>query len=148
MFRVIAHYAPSTHPDRDPQARYGGSISYDYATVAYDANSGATLWRARYNAAGNKESQDEPNSIAVSLDGSRVFVTGNTIAQFNRDYATVAYEATTGAKLWVKLYNGAGNDDDAGLALAPSPDSSAVFVTGYSSGAEGNLDYTTLAYAQ
>jgi hypothetical protein len=32
MFRVIAHYAPSTHPDREPQARYGGSISYDYAT--------------------------------------------------------------------------------------------------------------------
>jgi hypothetical protein len=34
MFRVIAHYAPSIHPDRDPQARCGGSISYDYATRA------------------------------------------------------------------------------------------------------------------
>ena len=34
MFRVIAHYPPSNHPDRDPQARYGGSISYDYATRA------------------------------------------------------------------------------------------------------------------
>jgi hypothetical protein len=34
MYRVIAHYPPSTHPDRDPQARYGGSISYDYATRA------------------------------------------------------------------------------------------------------------------
>jgi hypothetical protein len=34
MFRVIAHHPPSTHPDRDPQARYGGSITYDYATRA------------------------------------------------------------------------------------------------------------------
>ena len=34
MYRVIAHYAPSDHPDRDPQARYGGSITYDYATRA------------------------------------------------------------------------------------------------------------------
>ena len=34
MFGVIAHYPPSDHPDRDPQHRYGGSISYDYATRA------------------------------------------------------------------------------------------------------------------
>ena len=34
MYRVIAHYPPSTNPDRDPQARHGGSITYDYATRA------------------------------------------------------------------------------------------------------------------
>jgi hypothetical protein len=34
MFRVIAHYPPSNHPELDPQARYGGSITYDYATRA------------------------------------------------------------------------------------------------------------------
>lgn len=34
MYRVIAHYPPSDHADRDPQHRYGGSITYDYATRA------------------------------------------------------------------------------------------------------------------
>jgi hypothetical protein len=34
MYRVIAHYPPSDHPDREPQARHGGSITYDYAARA------------------------------------------------------------------------------------------------------------------
>jgi len=34
MYRVIAHYPRCPHPDCDPQARYGGSISYDYETRA------------------------------------------------------------------------------------------------------------------
>jgi hypothetical protein len=34
MYRIIVHYPPSTHPDRDPQARHVGSITYDYATRA------------------------------------------------------------------------------------------------------------------
>ena len=34
MFRVIVHHPPSDHPDRDPQHRCGGSISYDYETRA------------------------------------------------------------------------------------------------------------------
>ena len=56
----------------------------DYATIAYDAATGADLWVNRYTA---------PNSfaysIAVSPDGSKVFATGRS----KGDYITVAYAA-------------------------------------------------------
>jgi hypothetical protein len=34
MFCVIAHYPPSDAADRNPAHRFGGSISYDFATRA------------------------------------------------------------------------------------------------------------------
>ena len=55
------------------------------------------------------------------------------------DYATVAYDASTGAKLWVKRYNGPGNGDDVAHALGVSPDGSQVFVTGLTAGCDGQL---------
>src|SRR5205807_6051078 len=78
----------------------------DFATVAYDAATGAQLWGVRYN--DPYDNQDEPLAIAVSPGGSKVFVTGLSYQGQARadDYATVAYDASTGAQLWASRYNG------------------------------------------
>ena len=109
----------------------------DYATVAYSASTGARLWVQRYNGF------DSASAVAVSPGGSRVFVTGASQGtRSGPDYATVAYSAATGARLWVARYNGPANGDDAARSVAVSPSGSAVHVTG--SSYPGS---TTLAYS-
>ena len=101
-----------------------------------------TLWVTRYD-----HHQEVAASIAVSSDGSIVFVTGwSTGKGSGKDYATVAYDAPTGATLWVKRYDGPGNGDDVATSVAVSPDGSKVFVTGVSDGGPTNSDYATIAY--
>jgi outer membrane protein assembly factor BamB len=110
--------------------------------VAYDASSGAKLWARRYRTGGSASGVD----LGVSADGSKVFVTGTGDgATSGSDYATVAYDASSGAKLWARSYRRPG-EDYAG-ALAASPDGSAVFVTGSSQGSTSGRDYATVAYA-
>src|SRR5439155_15895917 len=92
----------------------GRVTGFDYATVAYDASTGAKLWVARF-----KRGRDA-RSVAVSPDGSNVFVTGGSDGIINGiDYATGAYDASTGVKLWAKRYDGPENggavDDTAEL---------------------------------
>src|SRR5437660_6266865 len=124
---------------------YGTALVTDYATVAYDAATGARQWVARYNGPPGSLS-NVPSSVAVSPDGTKVFVTGkSTVGQFG-DYATVAYDAATGHQLWVKGYNGPGNNDDGATAVAVSPSSRTVYVTGYSWGNGTATDYATIAY--
>src|SRR5439155_8075615 len=79
----------------------------------------------------------DARAVAASPDGARVFVTG----QVNHGdgltyYGTVAYNATTGARLWAQFF-------DRGALLPPldhpnalqvSPDGTKVFVTGESLG--------------
>jgi hypothetical protein len=123
---------------------------YDYATLAYDASTGSRLWLRRYNGPGNVS--DTAYAIAVTPDGAAVVVTGFSdvpsgyCPQNGCNYATVAYSAATGAQRWVKRYNGPGQAEDIALAVATSPDSSKVFVTGYSIGLTSDFDYATLAY--
>jgi hypothetical protein len=120
----------------------GSGTRDDYATVAYDAQTGAQLWASRYDGGG-----DVDEARAVGADGSKVFVTGRSRssgAEF--DYATVAYDAATGGQLWVARYHGPGHDEDDARALAASPDGSKVFVTGWSVGSNATEDYATIAY--
>ena len=119
-----------------------GPSGPDFATVAYDAASGARLWVARYDGGPG----DTARALAVSADGSKVFVTGESIGSGGWDYATVAYDAATGAQLWVARYNGPGNGEDHGSALGVSQDGSRLFVTGPSRGSGGDLDFATVAY--
>ena len=123
-----------------------GSTGYsDYATVAYDSSSGSRLWVRRYDGPGH--GSDYAYALAVNPDGSRVFVTGHSEGTTSFvDYATLAYDALTGVRLWTNRYTGPGNQTDVALAMALRPDGSNVFVTGYSQGATGGLDYATVAY--
>jgi DNA-binding beta-propeller fold protein YncE len=123
----------------------GMASGYDFTTIAYRAATGGTRWTRRYNGPG--DGFDQPTSIGVSPDGSAVFVTGASRGSGSRlDYATVAYEASTGARLWVKRYDGPGHGIDYATALAVSPDGARVFVTGYSPGSGSGDDYATIAY--
>ncbi len=123
----------------------GGTRS-DFGTIAYDAATGGQLWMSRYNGPG--DGTDEPFAIAVSPDGARVYVTGRIYvsALANNDYATVAYEAATGAQVWVRRYSGPGEGDDRAESLGVSPDGTRVYVTGRSPGSLAVSDFATLAY--
>src|SRR4029077_3977981 len=118
----------------------------DYATVAYDAATGAQLWVMRYDGPGH--STDAANSIAASPNGKAVYVTGFSYGtNTSDDYATIAYNAATGAQLWIKRYDSPGHVDDEAWSLAVSPSGETVFVTGNSHRtSHSGTDYTTVAY--
>jgi hypothetical protein len=138
----------------------GASQEWDYATVAYAAATGGQLWVSRYD--GPADGTDGPAAIAVSPSGGTVFVTGRSVgvkgtptSAGRTDYATVAYDAVTGAQLWVARY--AGHDNGVygyvseATALAVSPDRGTIYVTGYNGSpcqpcVRGAQDYVTIAY--
>ena len=125
--------------------RSRGAVDYAYATVAYGSSTGEVLWSKRYD--GPDDSGSEARTIGVSADGSVVFVSGASYGSTSSlDYATVAYDASTGARLWEKRYNGPLNSHDEANALGVSPDGSSVFVTGYSYGLAQRADYATVGY--
>src|SRR6266702_1696999 len=97
---------------------------------------GTQLLVSRYTGSGS--STDVAFAVAASPDGKTVFVTGQP------GYTTIAYDAATGAQLWVKHYV-AGTSPKAVVA---SPDGSTVYVTGTSpgTGTLGHPDYVTIAY--
>ena len=127
-------------------ASIGTNNGYDYATVAYSTATGAQLWVDRYNGASN--GGRGANSVAVS--GTTVFVTGSSYggSTANYEYTTIAYNAATGAQLWVERYDGPGSGDDQAYSVAVSPTGGTVFVTGYTDTAStsAGYEYTTIAY--
>jgi DNA-binding beta-propeller fold protein YncE len=129
----------------------GTATDEDYRTVAYDAATGARRWSARYNGPANR--RDEPNAIAVSPDGSKVFVTGQSddAPPGGCSYATVAYNAANGRQLWVSRYQGVttqGYSTAFAYAVAPSPDGQTVFVTGSDAYGEATIAYNATTGAQ
>jgi len=90
-------------------------------TVAYSTATGARQWATTYppdNAGG------PGNVIAVSPDGTRVYVTGWQGA------VTIAYAAGTGKRLWVSRVNHERVSLD---GLAVSPDGATVYQAGHGS---------------
>ncbi len=122
----------------------GGYLNY--VTFAYRASDGAVLWGRRYSSGALHN--DVATAIAVSRDGTKVFVTGYSDGSgAGSDYITAAYGAANGAALWIRRYDGTGHGNDTPSAIAVSPDSTKVFVTGYSTGGDANADYLTYAYS-
>jgi hypothetical protein len=120
---------------------YGGPAGSDFATVAYDSTTGDELWISREDGQGDAYSY----ALGVSPDGSTIFVTGSGAAPDNDDYATVAYDSGTGARLWAHRARARGVDS--AYALAVSPDGASIFVTGQVQvRADGRGDYGTIAY--
>ena len=114
-----------------------------YALVAYDTATGHELWAATYRQA--QKGTSYIHGVAVSPDGSTVFVTGVTSV----GYVTIAYDAATGAQLWLASYANPADPAAGGgaSAIQVSPDGAAVFVTGVSSAPSGDSGIATLAYS-
>lgn len=105
----------------------GSGTSYDYLTIKYAPN-GDTLWTRRYNGPGNLD--DYAQDLALDASGN-IFVIGYSAGNgTSDDFATIKY-APDGDTLWVRRYNGPGNNSDEANALAVD-DSGNVYVTGYS----------------
>jgi len=112
----------------------------DYVTIKYNS-SGVQQWIQRYNGTGN--GPDRINSFTVDAQGS-VYVTGQSDGDGTGiDFVTIKYHS--GAELWVKRFNGAGNDND--IANSVIIDGSGnVYVTGESDGNGSGKDYATIKY--
>ena len=96
---------------------------------AWASSGGSQRWTASYHF-GDKAFSD---AVAVTPDGSTVFVTGTTDqGESDSHFATLAYDASTGAEKWVATFLLATDHDQYGRgnAIAVSPDGSTVYVTG------------------
>ena len=151
-----------TSPDGSRVYVTGASTSTagarDFVTLAYNAATGQQLWEARYD--GPAHGNDFPagssalgNALALSKDGTRIFVTGQSPdANGKNDYLTIAYDAADGAELWISRYSTAQESIANGLVL--SGDGERLYVTGYSAAAIAappapeiaNYDFGTVAY--
>jgi DNA-binding beta-propeller fold protein YncE len=127
------------------------SPSFDFATIAYDAVTGAQQWVARFNGVGSdpglpvESGSGEPNALAVSPDGSRIFVTGQGAGTLGLQYTTVAYDPS-GNQLWSASYSGTASNSSVAKSIAVSPDGTQVYVTGTTNGTTTKHDYATVAY--
>lgn len=118
---------------------------HDYVAIAYEEASGTERWVSNYNSPGDGE--DLANSVAISPDGSRLFVTGSSAnSSSGGDYLTAAYDADTGVRLWTARFDGAEHLDDWAWSVAVSPDGNRVFVAGEVTADDTFTDYLTLAY--
>jgi len=120
-------------------------FNIDYATIKFAPN-GDTLWVRRYNGPGI--GSDYPSALEVDGSGN-VYVTGYSsqysVYPYNEDYATIKY-APNGDTVWVRRYNGPGNDYDKSKALAVDSSGNA-YVTGSSLDSDFFLDYATIKYS-
>jgi len=120
---------------------HGSGSKSDYLTIKYQS-SGDTAWVRRYNGPSNGNDV----AYALALDGSgNVYVTGfSSNSGMGKDYATLKYDQN-GNQIWVKNYNGPGNDADWANGIAVDPWGN-IYVTGVSRGEGTYYDYLTLKY--
>jgi hypothetical protein len=102
------------------------------------------MWKAIY--VGPRDDEVVAFALGVSPDGSTIYVTGESgLMPFNHDYTTIAYDAHSGAQVWLARFDSHGGGNDVARALGTSPDGSTVYVTG-EAGPFGQTDYCTIAY--
>src|SRR5205814_10391627 len=103
---------------------------HDFLVAATDTATGGRRWTSMYDGGFGRD--DQAAGLAVSPDGTKVFVTGQSEhAAGNYDYMTAAFAVATGARLWAARYDGPVSRGDIPTAVAT--DGTRVYVTGYSS---------------
>jgi DNA-binding beta-propeller fold protein YncE len=128
-----------------------GGDQLDYLTVAFTTATVRVAWARAYDGG---HGIDAAYGVAVSPDGVRVYVTGES-EEGGRGcfgdipstaYATVEYDAATGQVGWAARYAGERRFPDQARFVAPSPDGSLVFVAGDSDAVCTSSDVATVAY--
>jgi len=122
-----------------------GAGAGNYLTVCYNSG-GDLLWSKTYNGIGN----DLDIAYKLKLKNGFVYVTGISRSVFgtstSADYLTIKY-TLTGDSVWVKRYNGTGNNYDEPEDMFVD-NSGNVYVTGFSrnTSAAESADYLTIKY--
>lgn len=145
-----------------------------FATVAYDAATGAERWAARF---GTTTSDNEavggeyttiayaaatgarlwlaqspiagggfatPASVAISPDGAKLAITGSS--RQASSYSAAVLDAATGARLWLATYQDPGGAPTQAAGVVFSHSGAQVVVTGSSVPASGPSEFATVAY--
>ncbi len=134
------------------QAYVIGNTGFDFDTINYVVNTGKQQWASHYEALarpGRGQSAIGVHSIKVGPRGKTVYVTGtagSSQSAARHDYATIAYKALTGARVWARRYNGTASRDDEAHSVTVSPGGKTVYVTGSSNGDGSVFSYATVAY--
>jgi hypothetical protein len=118
-------------------------IGFDYYYSNFKLNSaGLTIWATSYPQP--HVGTSEGNAIAVDSANS-VYVTGySSGTNSTTDIVTIKY-GSSGNQSWVQRYNGPGNGNDAGNAIAVDHAGN-VYVTGYETTAAGGTEIVTIKY--
>jgi hypothetical protein len=113
-----------------------------YGTYKIDTN-GNYVWGALYP----MSSYGSSGALALALDSANnVYVTGSsTITNTGSDIATLKYDSN-GNQLWVQRYNGPGNGNDAGNAIAVD-NAGNVYVAGYETETNGSTGMVLIKYS-
>lgn len=106
-------------------SRYSIYNGFDFATTAYNTITGTAIWTKYYN--GPDDLDDQAAALAISPDGSKLFVTGTSfdVLAHRVRIATVALNAATGSRLWTRTYSSANQAE----SITTSPDGSRVYVS-------------------
>jgi putative pyrroloquinoline-quinone binding quinoprotein len=137
-------------PDGSKVFVTGGSVgrggSVDAVTIAYRASSGKRIWIARYDGPGRGD--DFGQALATSADGKTLFVHGSSTGDgTGLDWATIAYDAKTGHRIWVRRLDGLGHGNDfAQGGIAVSSEGSGVVASGQVTNADASWDVATVSY--
>jgi hypothetical protein len=123
----------------------------DFITLAYDAATGERQWLKREDGAGGV---DGIEAMAISPDGSTVFVTGPSAMDTNGsgvsaaiyDGVTIAYDSATGQERWRATYAARPGGSDYPASMALAPDGSTVLVGMSSAGSSAGSDLVAVAY--
>ena len=126
---------------------YVTGYSYDpvggnnFCAIKY-SKQGVQQWVAAYNGQGNSDDK----AYAITVDKYRsVYVTGySTGVTSQHDITTIKYNSD-GVQQWVRTYNGPGNRDDEAYSIVLD-DVANVYVTGFTTGSNGNADMCTIKY--
>ncbi len=148
---VLAYNGPANGLDRIASISVGANgvavtghswngSDFDMLTIKYDL-SGAKLWERRYSSIGSHG--DFGRFVKMDPAGN-VVITGTAGNDIDYDIYTAKYAAADGAVLWQQTYDGAFDDEPAGLAVDVAGD---VYVTGYTWTLAGANDFYTAKYS-
>jgi len=115
----------------------GPDGSFDWATTAYDAASGAPLWAARYAT----EGMDRTWGVETAPDGETVYVVGESNGG---DLAAAAYDAETGAVRWEAVEDDGGHEF--ALDIGVAPDGGTLYAAGLGASPTTGMDLVVVAF--